>query len=200
MKYFVSLALSLTLVSCGSLTNSVDWVDYGDDPLQNPDYLNDMTDAGTPGAEHEALAARAGSWTVAGQMWMEPGMDPMPMNASAKFDVILGGRYTTEEFKSDFMGMPFEGRLTMGYDKVTNRYWSLWCDSASTGYWLAHGTETTPGNIELHGTAQDILTPNGRPMRMTMTANADGTHTMRMYDTRAGVDEYMSMELVYSRE
>jgi len=69
----------------------------------------------------------------------------------------------------------------------------------STGSWLSHGTETSPCNIELKGTAVDFLTPNGRPMRMTTTTNSDGSYTMRMFDTSMDGDEFQSMELHYTR-
>ena len=85
------------------------------------------------------------------------GADPMPMQATARTEVLLGGRYIVEEFKSDFMGMPFEGRLIQGYDNLTQQYWSLWTDSMSTGYWISHGTETSPGKVEFEGTVIDIV-------------------------------------------
>ena len=199
MKILAPLALSLALASCNSSTDRVDWVDYGDDPMQNPEYMADMTVAGATGPQHEALASRAGSWSVEGKMWMAPGAEPMPMNATATIEVLLGGRYIIEEFKSDFMGTPFEGRLMQGYDNLAQQYWSLWTDSMSTGYWLSHGTETSPGQVEFHGTANDILTPNGRPSRMTTTDNGDGSYTMKMFDTREDSGEFQSMELRYTR-
>jgi hypothetical protein len=173
--------------------------DYGADPMQNPQYMADMTAAGTPGPQHKMLAGRAGSWKVAGKMWMEPGTEAMPMNATAKTQVLLGDRYIVEEFKSDFMGMPFEGRLFQGYDNLTQQYWSVWTDNMSTGYMISHGTETSPGKIEFEGTASDILTPNGRSMRMTTTTHSDGSYTMKMFDTRKDSGEFQSMELHYTR-
>ena len=195
----LSLSLSLALASCHSLTDHVDWVDYGEDPMQNPQYMADMTAAGAPGPEHEALARRAGSWKVEGKTWMAPGTDPMPMQATARIDVLLGGRVTIEEFESDFMGMPFEGRLVQGFDNLSGEYWSLWTDNMSTGYFISQGTETSPGSVELRGSARDILTPNGRPVRMITTDNGDGTYTMRMFDTREDSGEFQSMELLYTR-
>jgi len=197
MKFLAPLALCLAVVSCNS--QSVDWVDYGEDPMQNPQYMTDVTAVGTPGPQHKLLASHAGSWKVEGQMWMAPGADPMPMQARANIKVLLGGRSIVEEFKSDFMGMPFEGRLLQGFDNLTQQYWCLWTDNMSTGYWISRGTETSPGTIELVGTANDILTPNGRPTRTTTTDNGDGSYTMKMYDTRKDGGEFQSMELRYSR-
>jgi hypothetical protein len=189
----------LAVASCQS-PDRVEWVDYGEDPMQNPEFLADMAAAGTPGSQHAAIAARAGSWKAEGKVWMEPGSDPMPMVATARMDSLLGGRYLVEEFISDFMGTPFEGHLLQGYDNVTQRYWSLWIDSMSTGYWLSHGTETSPGRIELEGTATDILTPNGRPVRMTITSHGSDSYTMKMFDSHPEGGEYQSMELHYTRD
>ena len=75
----------------------------------------------------------------------------MPMPSTASIKVLLGGRQTVEEFKSDFMGMPFEGRLLQGYDNVTQRYWCVWTDNMSTGCMISYGTETSPGTIEYLG-------------------------------------------------
>ncbi len=198
MKFLPPLALWLAVLSCNS-PQRVEWVDYGEDPMQNPQYTADMTASGALGPQHEALAGRAGSWKVEGKMWMAPGADPIPMQATAETAVLLGGRYIVEEFKSDFMGMPFEGRLIQGYDNLTQQYWSLWTDTMSTGYWISTGTETSPGKIEFEGTATDILTPNGRSTRMTATTNGDGSYIMKMFDTRKDSGEFQSMELHYTR-
>jgi hypothetical protein len=199
VKILAPLALALALASCNSLSDRVDWVDYGDDPMQNPQYMADMTAAGATGPEHEALASRAGSWSVEGRVWMGPGAEPMPMNATATTEVLLGGRCIVEEFKSEFMGTPFEGRLMQGYDNLAQRYWSVWSDDMSTGCWITYGTETAPGQLEFRGTAHDVLTPSGRPTRMTTTVNGDGSYTMKMFDTIKDGGEFQSMELRYTR-
>ena len=199
MKLLAALTLTLALASCNATSNRVEWADYGEDPMANPQYMADSMSAGAPGAQHQALVSHVGTWNVSGQMWMSPDAEPMPMTATARIESILDGRYIVEEFKSDFMGMPFEGRLVQGYDNVAKRYWSLWTDSMSTGYMLSHGQETSPGTIEMRGTAVDILTPKGRPIRMTTTDNGDGTYTMRMFDTGFDGEECQSMELRYTR-
>lgn len=198
MKILLPTVLCLAAISCNS-TGGVEWVDYGEDPMQNPQYMADMMAAGAPGPQHEMLTARAGTWTVKGQMWEHPGAEAMPMDAKATTEVLLGGRYTVEDFRSDFMGMPFEGRLIQGYDNLSERYWSLWMDNMSTGGWLSYGVETAPGVIEYVGTATDILTPEGRTTRITTTNHDDGSYTMKMYDWREGEGEFQSMELHYTR-
>ena len=194
MKLLTPLLLCLA-TSCAS----VEWVDYGEDPMQNPQYMADMAAAGAVGPQHEAMAKMVGNWKVEGKSWMAPGTDPMPMDATAKVSMVLGGRYLIEEFKSDFMGQPFEGRLVQGYDNIRQMHWCMWTDNMSTGCFMSDGVETSPGVIEFVGTATDILTPGGRTTRMVATQNDDGTHSLQMYDTREGSGEFMSMELNYTR-
>lgn len=199
MKFLAALALTFAAASCNTTTDRVEWMDYGADPMANPLFMADMMEAGTPGPQHAELASRAGTWSVDGKMWMAPGADPMPMKARARIEVLMDGRYTVEEFRSDFMGMPFEGRLLSGFDNLTQEYWCIWMDSMSTGYSISRGTETSPGHFGFHGTASDVLTPKGRPVRMTITDNSDGSYTMKMYDTREDGVEFESMELHYTR-
>lgn len=198
MKSLACLALCLTAAACNT-TGGTRWVDYGLNPMENPQYMTDMMAAGAVGPQHEDLSAQAGTWTVEGHMWEQPGAEGMPMNATAKIESLLGGRYIMEEFKSEFMGVPFEGRLIQGYDNVTERYWSLWMDSMSTGSWMSYGTETSPGVFEFAGTARDILTPDGRPTRMKVMSHDDDTYSMQMFDKRPGTEEFMTMELRYKR-
>lgn len=193
------LALPLVLAACSSTSNSIRWVDYGDNPMENPQFMADMMAAGTPGPEHEAMAARAGRWTVEGHWWSAPGADPFPMDASANCETWLEGRYLLEKFYGEFGGMPFEGRLIQGYDNASEEWWCMWIESMATGSSYFRGTEIAPGVVEYRGTAQDPITPAGRPVRMTVSDNRDGGYTMRMYDCRPGVDEFQSMELTYTR-
>lgn len=197
----VPVALTFALVSCASTDEhaAVDWVDWGDDPMANPAFIEAMTAAGALGPEHEMLAARAGTYDVEGAYWMAPGGEATPMTATARIAPLFDGRFTVESFSSEMMGMPYEGLLHQGFDNVTERYWSIWVDSMNTSAWVSYGTEIAPGVIEYHGTNRDVFTPDGRPSRMTVTDDGDGSHTMRMYDFREGTDEYVVMELVYSR-
>jgi hypothetical protein len=130
---------------------------------------------------------------------MAPGGEATPRTATAQIEALFDGRFIVEEFSSDMMGQPYEGRLMQGYDNITERYWSIWVDSMNTGAWVYYGHEVEPGLIEFRGTGHDVFTPTGRPARLTVTTDGDEGYTMHMYDHRPGVDEYVVMELVYRR-
>lgn len=204
IRLLTSFALALTLASCHTNgDHDVEWVDFGEigpNPWENEALTAAMTEAGALGPQHEMLAARAGTWKVVGNSWMTPDGPPMPMNATATTELLFGGRYIVETFKSDMMGVPYEGRLFQGYDNVTDRFWSIWTDNMNTGPWISYGTEIEPGVFEYRGRGHDVFTPGGRPSHMVITTNDDGSYTMQMFDFREGVDEYVVMELNYSRD
>ena len=194
--------LSLLLASCAAVhghDHEVEWVDYGDDPMANPDFLAAMGMAGTPGEVHAELAKGTGSYAASGQMWMAPDAPPMPMEATSKVQMLLGGRYLMQEFKTDFMGQPFEGLMIMGYDNISDEYWQVWMDNMSTGYSLAHGDENEDGSIEMSGWMRDVMTPEGRPTRQVTFQKGDGSFTFEMYDSTPDGDEFKVMELTYKK-
>src|SRR5689334_15924307 len=72
----------------------------------------------TPGEQHKKLAAQDGEWTSAGKMWEKADAPPVEFTGTAKFHMILGGRYQVQEVSSVMMGMPFQGQGLTGYDNV----------------------------------------------------------------------------------
>jgi hypothetical protein len=106
-----------------------------------------MIKAGTPGPEHQRLAALAGSWTGTVKMWMEPGKPPLEEACSAERKLIMGGRFLHEEVKSRFMGQPFTGLGLTGYDNLKKKYTSIWVDNMGTGISTAEGTADSGGKV-----------------------------------------------------
>ena len=180
--------------------DKVHWVDYGEDPMANPEFMNAMMQAGTPGPQHAELAKGVGHYRVETHYWMGPDQPAMPMDATANVEMILDGRYMVQEWKSDFMGMPFEGRLIMGFNNLTQEYWSLWIDSSSTGYSISTGKENENGDIVLHGMMHDPLTPHGRPYRSVSTQAQDGDFMFTMYDSTPDGGEFKVMEMKYIKQ
>ncbi|MEM7305106.1 MAG: DUF1579 family protein [Planctomycetota bacterium] len=177
---------------------SIEWIDFGEDPMANPEFMSALMALGTPGPAHAELAKGVGEFDVSGQMWTAPEVS-MPMIGTAQTEMILGGRYLVQHYQSDFMGMPFEGMMIMGFDNLSNEYWNIWIDTFSTGPTMAHGEELKGGDVQMHGMMRDPMTPNGRPYRSMMTVGDDGDFTMSMYDTLPDGSEYQTMELTYKK-
>ncbi len=122
-----------------------------DKPAGKTDKLDPMIEAmikaGTPGPEHQRLAALAGSWTGTVKMWMEPGKPPLEEACTAERKLILGGRFLHEEVKSRFMGQPFTGLGLTGYDNLKKKYTSIWVDNMGTGISSAEGSADAGGKV-----------------------------------------------------
>ena len=200
--------LAASLASCNSMTHDSDehshehleFVDWGDNPMENPEFMEKMMELGTPGEDHAELMKSLGEWDVEYSMYMEPGAEPMLATATATRSSLLGGRYVMEEFVGTFMDQPFEGLLIQGFNKMKGEYFSMWMDTWSTWPSIMHGTETAPGTIESHGVMHDLMTPDGRPYRSIVKEVDDNTGQMMMYDTMPDGTEMLVMEMNYKRK
>lgn len=76
-----------------------------------------------PGPEHELLKKFAGDWDCTVNFMGKES------KATARNRRILGGFWLVENFKGEFLNMPFEGRGTTGYDPNKKKYVSTWIDS-----------------------------------------------------------------------
>lgn len=103
------------------------------------DMMKKMEAAGTPGEPHKRLAELVGTWKTSSQMWHAPDAPPETTKGTAKFKMILGGRFLQQEFKGKAMGKSFEGIGTVGYDNVKAKYESTWMDTMSTGLMRSEG-------------------------------------------------------------
>jgi hypothetical protein len=138
-------------------------------PQMSPEMQAEMEawmKLGTPGKEHEQLAAQAGTWKAKGKSYMGP--EPTPFEATSKREVKLGGRVLTEHFSGDMMGMPFEGHGMLGYDNARQKWWTTWNDSMSTGVMLAYGgwDEGTKA-IVFDG---EMIDPAGKPLKLRLVS------------------------------
>ncbi len=201
-KEIASLALAtFALTACGT-TSSVKYEgpDYGPNPMENPEYMQAMMEAGMPGEEHTELTKGVGYWNVTGTHWMTPDGEGIPMEATATVKELFGGRYITQEFKMSWEGMPFEGMLIMGFNKNNGEYFNMWIDNMSTGYSIATGYEDEEGAIHMHGTAYDPLAPGGRPFRTVTWDVSDNEFVMQMWgSTSPDGEEFKQMEMTYKR-
>lgn len=178
---------------------TVQWVDYGPDPMANEDFAKDYAASHTPGEAHAELKKGVGTWNVVGALYTAPGTGPIPAKGTCTVESVLGGRALLQRFYGDFGGEEFEGILLMGYDNLAGNYWSVWSDSMVTWPAPAAGGTDDHGNLRMTMELRDIRTPAGRPARMDIDYNRDGSHTQRIYDVTPDGDEFLLMELTYRR-
>ena len=180
--------------------DDVVWVDYGENPMENPKFMEAWQAAATPGAEHKRMAAMAGDWVVDSSMWMAPGAPPMTSKGTSTCQMVLGGRYLIENYKSEFMGEAFEGMLIQGYDNLQKRNFNIWIDNLSTWPTIAMGQTNDKGVSEMGGVMYDLSTPAGRPFRQVIDASRVDATKFEMFDSTPDGSEFRMMQMDYKRK
>ena len=151
------------------------------------------------GPEHEALAARTGTWTMTTTFWMDPSAPPQVEQGTAERTMALDGRVLEERVASQMMGAPFQGTGRMGYDNVTDSYWSTWTDTMSTGLIVMHGVYDADADVYVfEGESVDPLM-GVMPMRVEVTIE-DDKETNAFSIQGPGGESVPMMEIVYERQ
>jgi hypothetical protein len=132
----------MSLVIASMLTMAAAAV-AGDDktaaPPMDPAAMQAMEAAGKTGEQHAMMQKLAGDGTYTMKLWMAPGAPPMESSGKRTAKLILGDRFLEETYSGTFMGQPFEGIGTLGYDNVGKQYVTTWIDNMSTGIMMGQG-------------------------------------------------------------
>lgn len=155
--------------------------------------------AGTPGAEHQKLAAMAGTYDLTVKSYHTPGVDPAVEGGTATRKSILGNRVLVEEVTSQMMGMPFTGQGLHGFDNVTGKYWATWNDNMSTGLMVSEGTCDASLTCTYTGTYQDPVSKKPQTSRMTSKWTDKSTEVFEMYGPGPEGKEVKMMEITYKK-
>ena len=171
-------------------------------PSMDSPEMQAMMKAMSPGPEHQKLARMAGDWTFTNKTWMDPSAPPTEGSGTMHAEMILGGRYVHSVWKGNFMGMPFEGHGTDGYDNVTKKHVSFWVDNMSTGVMQMTGTCEQDGKVctSTSEAMMDPMTGKMTSFRSVVTWTSDKSFTMEMYAKPEGGTEMKGMEMTVTRK
>jgi hypothetical protein len=98
------------------------------------------------------------------------------------------------------MGMPFEGRSTVGYDNARKVFQSTWVDNMGTGIMYLEGKYNDKDNlISFTGKAVDPGTGKEEKVREVFKFIDENTRMMEMYMTKDG-KEFKNMEIKITRK
>jgi hypothetical protein len=193
-------ALAVALIMALGATALVAGEEAATEAMDPQAMMEAWMKAGTPGPEHETLAAHAGTWNATVKTWMEPGAEPMVSDGLFQRDMILDGRVLKERFEGAFMEQPFEGMGLTGYDNAKGQYWSIWVDSMSTTMMVAWGQwDEEMGAFVYEGTTTDPMTGGSHWMKTVLTHPEEGKEVMKMYEKR-GDQEVLTMEIVSTKQ
>jgi len=168
---------------------------------QSQEEMKKWMDYMTPSDIHKEMAKWDGEWTEDIQMWMAPGAPPQTMQASCVNKMVMGGRYQEAKTTGNFMGMPFEGISTTGYDNVRKILVNSWVDNMGTGMIYMEGSwnEATK-SAEFKGKSTDPMTGKVLNIRQVMKIVDANTQVIEQYTTPADGKEFKSMEIKLTRK
>ncbi|MBC8048130.1 MAG: DUF1579 domain-containing protein [Fimbriimonadaceae bacterium] len=152
----------------------------------------------TPGEEHKMMKAAEGEWKAKTKMWMDPTQPPMESESKVKCEMILGGRYLSQEFNGSMMGMPFNGMGIIGYDNAAKKYVGTWIDNMGTGVFYQEGNMKSNNTLEMVGMMVDPMTGKDMKVKTIYTFMDDKTEKMEMYNVVDG-KEIKAMEMIMTK-
>ncbi len=124
-----------------------------------------------PQKEHEWLRQLVGEWESEVECAVDPAKPPQKTKGTES-GRLVGELWVVLENRGEFMGRPFTGVLTLGYDPERKKFIGTWCDSMSTHLWQYEGTLDASGKIltlESEGPC-----PTGGQVRVRETIEIEG--------------------------
>lgn len=151
----------------------------------------------TPGPVHQQFAKMAGDWKATVTNFMDG--QEAKSEATAKYEMILGGRYLKSYITGNMMGMPFEGVGLDAFDNATKEYISVWIDNFGTGVLNMKGKmDDKTGDIVYTGTMVDPMTGKDQTTK-TVMKQIDNDHQQMVMYMIGGGKEVKNMQIDYAR-
>lgn len=170
-------------------------------PVDSAAMAKAWADYATPGDMHKWMADNSGKWSGEIKMWQDPAAPPTVTKGDAEFKMILDGRYQEGIHKSNFNGMPFEGRSTMAYDNAKKVFLSSWIDNMGTGIMLMEGKwDEATKTLTSEGKQVDPVTGKDMSIREVCKFPDAKTQTMEMYCTGPDGKEMKTMEMTMTKK
>ena len=156
--------------------------------------------AGTPGPQHQLMAATAGTYDLKIKSWQDANGPAMEETGTATRSMALDGRVLVEQVSSKMMGQPWSGHGMQGYDNTTGKYWSTWNDSMSTGVMVSEGTCDAKRSCTFAGSWTDPIKKTLVESRMTTRWISPTTEIFEMYGPDPDGKEMKMMQITYTKK
>ncbi len=155
----------------------------------------------TPGANHQHLGAMTGTFICETKFWMAPGAPPEQSTGTMTSRWMLDNRYLQQNYKGEWMGQPFHGFGLMGFDNSTNKFFSTWMDTFSTGLFYETGSCDESGkNFTLSGENFDPHLGTKRSTKSSIEVINDSKHILRMFSKTPDGKEMKTFEMIATKK
>jgi len=161
-----------------------------------------MTAYGQPSSMHQMLAKSTGEWTETTKMWMSANAQPITNTITCKNEMVMNGLFQEGKHTGNFMGMPFDGISTTGYDNVRKVFTNTWRDNMSSGVMYCEGTYNEAKKcIEFKGKTTCPIQGKSTDFSQTLWFIDDNTQKLEMWgpDPKTG-KTFKNMEITLTRK
>lgn len=199
MKLQSILIVLLASTFCLSTGFSSDHADK--EPAMSPEMMEVMKRM-APNEKHEVLKQYAGDWTYTGTFKMSHDAPGQEMAGTMKNTIVYDGRFLKQVIKGPWMGSKFEGLGFTGYDNVKGKYVTTWLDNMATGIMSSSGDyDASTKTLTLKGEHSCAMSgEKERYYRSEWTILDDNNSVYKSYTLDPNGEEYMSMEIKYTRK
>lgn len=146
-----------------------------------------------PTEHHKMLLGSVGEWEGTMKMWM-PGVPAQEIKCQETIYPI-GEMWTQSRFTCDFMGMPFVGSSTTGYDTAKKKFVGTWIDSMSTEIFAMEGSfDAEKKVLHMSWEAPDMASGERVRHRSETSWTAD-TYTSHMFKGEGAGEKTMEFSM-----
>lgn len=176
----------------------------GKEKIEMPDsatMMKNWQEYMTPGDMHKMMATWDGTWNGDLTMWMEPGAQETKSTATAVNKMLMNGLYQESTHSGEMMGMPFNGRSTVGYDNHEKQFVSTWIDNMGSGMMVMKGPwDEATKTMTLKGKMVDPASKGEMTVRETFKIIDENTQEMEMFVTMPDGSEFKNMNIKFTRK
>jgi hypothetical protein len=170
-------------------------------PMDSVAQMKAWQEYSMPSEVHKMMASWDGDWIAENTQWMDEKAPPIKGIADVTNKMIFDGRFQETTYKGTFMGMPFNGKGTLGYDNARKIFSNTWIDNMGTGIMTMEGTwDEATKTINFKGKTTDPMTKAAADIRETFTIVDANTQKMTMYMNGLDGKEFKSMEIIFKRK
>ncbi len=150
----------------------------------------------TPSEQHSFFQHFVGDWTTSTSVY---GMEPS--SGVASNNLILGDRYLEGTYSGALMGTPYEGKMTLGFDKYKRKYVVTFIDTLGTSIKYAEGMlDKSKRTLSLWGPMDEWMTGEHDKVVLYRFVIQDENHfSLSIHDLALHPSDTKVVEITYTR-
>jgi hypothetical protein len=155
----------------------------------------------TPGPMHKQLERFLGKWKIEASMY---GIAPEAVKSegTSEWRWLFEGRFIQQTWRSDVMGAPSGGQVTIGYDNFKQKFVTSDVNTFQTALLTSEGNFDQPGEtlITYGFTDSPITGECDRLAKYVWRFEGKDTFTFELHDPSAPAGNTKALEVVYTRQ